>query len=98
MLGFTALLVNAGTVALWFWTRTVGVPIGPKPGELEPIGAPDIAATIFEVAIVFGLLSFMSVRRPPMPRVSMSLRMWLLGGLMVLVTATTALVLFLPAD
>jgi hypothetical protein len=64
MLALTALLVNAGTVGLWLWTRTVGVPIGPKAGELEPIGASDVAATIFEVAIVVGLLLSMSVRRP----------------------------------
>jgi hypothetical protein len=100
MLGFTALLVNAGTVALWLWTRTVGVPIGPNAGELEPIGAPDVAATVFEAAIVIGLLWYVFARRPASPRASTTSpsRMWLLGGLIVLVTTTTALVLFLPSS
>lgn len=100
MLALTALLVNAGTVALWLWTRTVGVPIGPTAGELEPIGAPDVAATIFEVAIVVGLFWYMFERRPAMPRASTTSAapMWLLGGLIVLVMTTSAFVLFLPSS
>ena len=37
-LGFTALVVNAGTIGLWVWTRTIGLPIGPHAGELEAPG------------------------------------------------------------
>ena len=100
LLGFTALLVNAGTVALWLWTRTIGVPIGPNAGELEPIGAPDVAATSFEAAIVVGLFWYMFNRRPALPRPSTTSpsRVWLLGGLSALVTITTAIVLFLPSS
>jgi hypothetical protein len=100
MLGFTALLMNAGAAALWLWTRTVGVPIGPKAGKLEPIGAPDVAAMIFEAAIVAGLLWYIAARRsaPPGASTTSPSRGWLLGGLIVLVTTTTALVLFLPSS
>ncbi len=100
MLGSTAILVNAGTVALWLWTRTIGVPIGPKAGEVEPIGAPDVAATIFEVAIVVGLLWYIFDRRPALLRASAASasRTWLLGGLIVLVMTMTAFVLFLPSS
>jgi hypothetical protein len=51
-----AILVNLATVALWTWSRTFGLPIGPAPGMPEAIGAPDVMATILELGLAVGLL------------------------------------------
>jgi hypothetical protein len=40
----------------WAWTRTFGLPVGPLAGSPEPIGVPDVAATLFELLLV-GLLA-----------------------------------------
>lgn len=49
-------LGNAGVVALWTATRTVGLPIGPAPWRPEAFGMADVAASLLEVAIVLGAL------------------------------------------
>jgi hypothetical protein len=45
------LLANAGTLALWMWTRTAGVPLGPH-RHVEAVGAADLTATVAELAVV----------------------------------------------
>ena len=45
-------LVNAGTVALWLASRTVGLPIGPDAGTPEQVGLPDLVATGAELLLV----------------------------------------------
>lgn len=55
-LSWLAILANLATVIVWAWSRTAGLPVGPEPGMPEPIGAPDLVATVFEVALVAGLL------------------------------------------
>jgi hypothetical protein len=49
-------VVSIGTVAVWAWSRTVGVPIGPSAGSTEPVGKPDLVATGMEVATAIALL------------------------------------------
>lgn len=44
-------VVNLAIVVLWIVTRTVGLPIGPEPGQTEVAGLHDIIASIDEVAI-----------------------------------------------
>lgn len=44
-------IVNLAIVGLWVATRTVGLPIGPEPGEVEAAGLHDLLATADEVAI-----------------------------------------------
>jgi hypothetical protein len=46
------LIVNAIVVGIWVWSRTVGLPIGPKPGTPEEIGAADSISTALEAVIV----------------------------------------------
>jgi hypothetical protein len=46
------LVVNAGIVIVWAWSRSVGLPIGPNAGRPDAIGFVDAVATLFEVAIV----------------------------------------------
>ncbi|MFI6292595.1 hypothetical protein ACIBEJ_13470 [Nonomuraea sp. NPDC050790] len=43
---------NAAIVALWGLSRTAGVPFGPGAGTPEPVGAPDVLATVLEIALV----------------------------------------------
>lgn len=43
---------NAGIVALWFVSRTAGLPWGPMPGMPEHVHGPDAIATGFEIVIV----------------------------------------------
>ncbi len=45
-----------GLVALWFATRTTGVPIGPEPWTAEPVGFVDAVTVLFEVAIAMTAL------------------------------------------
>jgi hypothetical protein len=44
-------VLNAGILVAWAWTRTVGLPLGPFVGP-EPVGYPDAACAAFEVALV----------------------------------------------
>jgi hypothetical protein len=55
------IVVNAGIIASWVVTRTVGLLIGPSADEVEPVALADALATGFEAAIVLGAL-FLVVR------------------------------------
>ncbi len=46
--------VNAGIVAVYLVTRTVGDVVGPTPHEVEPVGFGDLFCTVCEAAIVAG--------------------------------------------
>lgn len=39
-------------VALWLYTRTVGVPLGLEKGAVEQVGAPDLVASALEIVVV----------------------------------------------
>jgi hypothetical protein len=53
---------NAGVLALYAWSRTFGVPIGPHAGRPEAVGAPDLLAAAAELALIVILL--LVVRTP----------------------------------
>jgi predicted branched-subunit amino acid permease len=56
---FKAVVVmSLGTVAIWFVSRTVGLPIGPWAGRPEAVGLPDLVASLDEVliAVIIGAL------------------------------------------
>jgi hypothetical protein len=38
---------------LWFWSRTVGLPIGPTPWQPEGVGGLDVAATSDELVLAY---------------------------------------------
>jgi hypothetical protein len=46
------LLVNLATIALWTWSRTLGLPVGAEPGTSDSVGYPDVIATAFELGLV----------------------------------------------
>jgi hypothetical protein len=50
-------LASLAVVALWIVSRTVGVPIGPEPGEAEAVGTYDLLATISEALAALACLA-----------------------------------------
>ena len=72
-LALVGLGVNAATIGLWLWSRTLGFPFGAEPGVAERIGYPDLLATLLEVVLVAaaGLL-FWERRRAPIARLRVS--------------------------
>jgi hypothetical protein len=62
---------SAGIVLLWLATRTIGIPVGPAAGEVEPFGLADITATASEALLaICGLLAIRylpasTIRTPP---------------------------------
>lgn len=46
---------NVAIIGAWAWTRTVGLPFGELAGVAEPVGYPDAASVLFEVALIGGL-------------------------------------------
>ena len=49
---------NLGVAAVWVASRTTGLPIGPHPGEPEPVGIKDLLASYDELllAVVVAVL------------------------------------------
>lgn len=56
-LGLVAVVVNAAVVAVWVWSRTIGLPIGPEPGATEPVGFADALSSGLEAFLVVALLA-----------------------------------------
>jgi hypothetical protein len=42
---------NLAICAVWLYSRTVGVPIGPEAGSPEPVGSMDVAATLDQLVL-----------------------------------------------
>jgi len=59
---------NVAIIGLWAASRTVGVPIAPEPWVPEPVGAPDLVATLDEVLIVLAALTLLMAARRPLAR------------------------------
>ena len=53
------LVVNAPIVALWLWSRTLGLPFGPESGEAEAIGIADALCTVTEIVLMGGALALL---------------------------------------
>ncbi|MDQ1484131.1 MAG: hypothetical protein QOF35_2207 [Actinomycetota bacterium] len=49
-------VVSLGTVSLWLYTRTLGLPIGPMAGSVEAMGRLDIICSVLEVVTAAALL------------------------------------------
>jgi hypothetical protein len=64
-----AVLASVGTIAVWAWSRTTGLPIGPEAGYPEPVGRADTVATLLEALTALALapasLRHPSRTRPP---------------------------------
>jgi hypothetical protein len=63
---YLGIAANLGVIVLWLVTRTAGVPFfGPHAGEVEDVGALDLAATGAELALVLSLLAGLWLSRRP---------------------------------
>jgi FtsP/CotA-like multicopper oxidase with cupredoxin domain len=65
---------SIGLVALWFVSRTVGLPVGPNPGTPEQTGLTDVLCNLLEI-IASALLASLLV----WPTRSAFRRLWLVG-------------------
>ena len=57
LIGLSIVAVSTATILLWAFSRTAGMPIGP-----EPVGKPDVVATLLEATTILSILPFL--RRP----------------------------------
>jgi hypothetical protein len=57
---------NAIVVLLWLITRVTGLPVGPEPWTPESFSLLDVAASVFEVALV--ITAVMMLRRDALPQ------------------------------
>jgi hypothetical protein len=62
LVALTGALINGVAVAVWVWTRTIGVPVGPEPGSPEMAEFIDVLATMFELLVVIGAVALAFVR------------------------------------
>jgi hypothetical protein len=53
---------NAALVVVWTVSRTVGLPIGPRPWQPEAVGVVDVLSTLDEIAAVVLLAAVLAVR------------------------------------
>lgn len=88
--------VNAGGAGLWLWTRTIGLPMGPLAGLVEPIGVLDALATALEVGIVVAALGAWRPERRDGLAVSRVTGLAAQGMAIVLVACATSAALALP--
>jgi hypothetical protein len=56
------IVLNGSIAFAWAWSRIVGLPAGEAPWQPEPLGMPDVASTLFEVAIVVLLIARLTAR------------------------------------
>ncbi len=63
---WAGILGNGLIVALWLYTRTLGIPpIGPQAGLVLPVGALDLLSVVAEIGIILSLL--VAARRADLP-------------------------------
>ena len=60
-----AIALSLGIVGMWALSRTVGLPVGPQTGTREPVGMPDLMATLFELLTVLAVLPLIVERDLP---------------------------------
>lgn len=68
----SGIIGNVAIMALYIVTRTLGTPLGPGAGEVEPVGEMggiDVISTLAEIALVVALIAHTRVR-PKETRVS----------------------------
>ena len=54
---------NAGILALWALSRTVGVPVAPRPWVPEPVGVADLIASVAELVVILAVWSIVMAPR-----------------------------------
>jgi plastocyanin len=87
--------LSLGIVAVWALSRTVGLPIGLEAGTRQPVGMPDVIATLFELLTVLAVLPLVVAREVPGRKEQRTEVRWartyaLVGGLSLYTLAFTA--------
>jgi hypothetical protein len=63
-----AVLASIATIAVWAWSRTTGLPIGPEAGYPEAVGRADTVATLLEALTALALApAILPTRLPARP-------------------------------
>lgn len=57
------IVLNAGLVGIWLWTRLVAVPLGPGTGAPEQFGAVDIVTSVMELGTMLACLGALEFGR-----------------------------------
>ncbi|NUR06137.1 MAG: hypothetical protein HOQ45_03910, partial [Nocardioidaceae bacterium] len=58
-----AIVVSAGPLLVWLWSRTVGLSFGPQAGTSERVGTADVSACVLELLVIVLALLLLSPRR-----------------------------------
>jgi hypothetical protein len=45
---------NLAVAAVWFWSRTAGLPVGPEAGVALPVSFPDLVSALLEIGVAIG--------------------------------------------
>lgn len=54
---------NLAVAAVWLWSRTAGLPVGPEAGVALPVSFPDLASAVLEVGVAAGATA-LALRSP----------------------------------
>ena len=57
--------LSASTLALWAWSRLVGLPFGPEAGTREAVGLADLTAALLELATITAAVLLLRSRDLP---------------------------------
>jgi hypothetical protein len=81
-------VVSAGPLLLWLYSRTIGLPFGPQAGVPQPVGLADVSAALLEAAmLVVAVLALWSPQRQRTPSTSpLLVRLALVAVLAVTIT------------
>jgi hypothetical protein len=85
-------LANAGTIGVWIWSRTSGLPFGPTAHMAESIAFADAVATAEEAAIVVGIVWLLTARAIGPPRSRGSAASALVLSLLLIAPTALALI------
>jgi Kef-type K+ transport system membrane component KefB len=79
---------SLAVVALWIASRTVGLPIGPEPGQPEAVGVVDVLSSADEVALALLVVALLKLRDGTLRLSPRTLRIAASGGAYVLMVGS----------
>jgi len=80
MVAMAGIVSNLAIVGMYFWSRTIGIPMGPHVHVKERVGTVDLATTAAEIVLVGALLLLVTPRE----------RRWLVNALLLVGVALWA--------
>ena len=90
-LALAAIAVNAGALSVWVVSRAFGLPVGPHPGGIEPVGPLDLVASGLELALIVVLAwNLAAVSARFRPRLSASSAVASFGSVCLAIVVVTS--------